>query len=156
MCEALFRVWKSATHFFASRNGHVVTSKLDFAAEMFLLFYPQEHLRLSKYPIADPLRASHWIYQNLMLMSWPETTEHTNVVPMTQGFRNDLSFLSRPQNFFYLYGAHDIACKWQFHWSEKKFWGLDKKERSFLNPWVIRRTLVCSVVSGHEINVKFW
>ena len=38
-------------------------------------------------------------------------TEHTNVFLMTQGFRNDLSFLSRPQNFFYLYGSHDIACK---------------------------------------------
>ena len=32
-------------------------------------------------------------------MSWPETTEHINVFFMTQGFRNDLSFLSRPQNF---------------------------------------------------------
>ena len=62
---------------------------------------------------------AHWIYQNLMLMSWPEATEHTNVFLVTQGFRNDLSFLSRTQSFFYLYGAHDIACKWQFHWSEK-------------------------------------
>ena len=100
MCEALFRVWKSAAHFFASRNGHVITSKLDFAAEMFLLFYPQVHLSLSRYPFADPHRASHWIYQNFMLMSWPETTEDTNVVLMTQGFRNDLSFLSRPKNIF--------------------------------------------------------
>ena len=32
----------------------------------------------------------------------------------------------------------------------------NKKERSFLNPWFIRRWLVCSVVSGHEINIEFW
>ena len=44
--------------------------------------------------------SSHWIDQNSILMSWPETTEHTNVLHMTQGFRDDLSFLSRPQNFF--------------------------------------------------------
>ena len=62
---------------------------------------------------------SHWIYQNSMLMSWPETTEHTNVLLMAQGFRNDLSFCSRPQIFFNLYGAHYIACKWQFHRSKK-------------------------------------
>ena len=100
---------------------------------------------------------AHWIYQNLMLMLWPETTGHTSFLFMTQGFRNDLSIMSRPQKcFFYLYGTYDIACKWQFHWSEKKFWGLDKKERSFLNHWVIRRTLVCFVVSGHDINIKFW
>ena len=30
-----------------------------------------------------------------------------------------------------------------------------KKERTFLNHWVIRRTLVCFVVSGHDINIKF-
>ena len=67
-----FLGYATSAHFFASRNGHVVTSKLDFAnspAEMLSLFYPQEHLCLSRYPIADPHRASHWIYQNLMLMS---------------------------------------------------------------------------------------
>ena len=37
----------------------------------------------------------------------------------------------------------------------KAVWGLEQKERSFLNPWVIRRTLVCSVVSGHDINIEF-
>ena len=56
-------------------------------------------------------RYAHWIYQNLMSISRPETTGHTNVLLMTQGFRNDLSFMSRPQKCFYLYGAHDIACK---------------------------------------------
>ena len=40
---------------------------------------------------------TQWIYQNSMLMSWPETTENTNVLLMTQGFRNDLSFCSWPQ-----------------------------------------------------------
>ena len=49
-----------------------------------------------------------------------------------------------------------IAWKWQFYLSEKKFWGLEQKERSLLNPWAIRRTLVCSVVSGHDINIEFW
>ena len=44
---------------------------------------------------------SHWIYQNSMLMLWPETTEHTNVLLMAQEFRNDLSLCSRPQNFFH-------------------------------------------------------
>ena len=65
-------------------------------------------------------------------------------------------YVQTPKFFIYLHGAHDIACKWQFHWRENKFWGLDKKERSFLNHWVIRRTLVCFVVSGHDINIEFW
>ena len=43
-----------------------------------------------------------WIYQNSMLMSWPETTEHTNVLLMAHGFRSDLSFCSRLRNFFLL------------------------------------------------------
>ena len=72
---------------------------------------------------------AHWIYQNSMLMSWPETTEHTNVLLMTQGFRNYLSFCSRPQKKHYLYGAHYIACKWQFHWSKKKILGSGTKRK---------------------------
>ena len=52
-----------------------------------------------------------------MLMSWPETTEHSNIWP--QGFRNDLSFLSRPQNFFLLLWSSwyrlqmTISLKWK-------------------------------------------
>ena len=38
---------------------------------------------------------------------------------------------------------------------KKYFWGLDINERSFLNHWVIRRMLVCPIVSGHDINIKF-
>ena len=56
---------------------------------------------------------THWIYQNSMLMSWPETTKHTVVLLMTQWFRNDLSFLSRPQNFFSLqWNCHLQAIWW--------------------------------------------
>ena len=43
-----------------------------------------------------------------------------------------------------------VSLKW------KNFWGLEQKEKSLLNPWAIRRTLVCSVVSGHDINIEFW
>ena len=60
-----------------------------------------------------PGRLSHWINQNSMLMSWPETTKHTNVLLMTQGFRIDLSFLSRPQNVFSLqWNCHLQAISW--------------------------------------------
>lgn len=54
-----------------------------------------------------------------MLMSWQETTEHTHVFLMVQGFRNDLSFLSRPQNFFLLLWSSwyclqmTISLKWK-------------------------------------------
>ena len=53
-------------------------------------------------------------------MSWPETTEHTYVLVMTQGFRNDLSFCSWPQKKkLTLWSSWYIACKWQFYWSKK-------------------------------------
>ena len=53
-----------------------------------------------QFPLSHSPEA-HWIYQNSILMSWPETTEHANVLLMTQGFRNDLSFLSPPQQIFF-------------------------------------------------------
>ena len=64
-------------------------------------------------------------------------------------------FVQTPEFFLPLWSSWyslqmTISLKW------KKFWGLDKKERSFLNHWVIRRTLVCSVVSGHDLDIKFW
>ena len=90
--------------------------------------------------------AAHWIYQNSIFMSWPKTTEHTYVLFMTLDFRKDLHFWSPPKRKKYLYGVHDIAWKWQFHWSKNICWGGDKKERSFLKPWVIRRMLVCPIV----------
>ena len=46
-------------------------------------------------------------------------------------------------------------ASYEVHKGKKKFWGLDIKDKSFMNPWVIRRTLVCSVVSGHDIDIKF-
>ena len=62
-------------------------------------------------------------------MSWPETTEHTNVLLMTEGFRNDLSFCSRPQNFFYLYGAHDISLQMTISLKWKKIlWSGQKRK----------------------------
>ena len=37
---------------------------------------------------------------------------------------------------------------------EVKIFAGDIKERLFLNPWVIRRTLVCPIVLGHDINIE--
>ena len=60
-----------------------------------------------------------------------------------------------PRNFFHL--SETVIFKLYIMSSIELifFWGQEQKERSFLNPWVIRRTLVFSVVSGHDINIEF-
>ena len=76
-----------------------------------------------------------------MLMSWPQTTENTNVLLMTQGFRNDLSFYSWPQkqiNYIevMIYSLEmTVTLKW------KKFLGSGTKRR------------VTSESVGHKENV---
>jgi len=48
-----------------------------------------------KYAFNETL--AHLSEQYSMLMSWPETAEHTNVILMTQALRSALSFLSHPE-----------------------------------------------------------
>ena len=57
---------------------------------------PQQLLALTWLLLVELVMFAHWIYQNSMSMSWPETTEHTNVLLMAQGLRNEISFYSKP------------------------------------------------------------
>ena len=82
-----------------------------------------------------------------------ETMEHTNVLLMTQAFRNYLSSLFNPDNVFFTSMKFSYASYIMSSIKVIFSWGWTK--RSFLNLWVIRRTLVCSVVSGHDINIEF-
>ena len=84
---------------------------------------------------------THWIYQNLMLMSWLETTERTNVLLMTQGFRNDLSYLSRPQNYFLPLWSSWYSLQMTISLKWKKILGSGQKRK------VISESL------GHKENV---
>ena len=75
---------------------------------------------------------THWIYQNSMLMPWPETTEHT-VLLMAQGFRNYPSFCSRPQKF--------CSLRWNCHFQaiyhellELFFSGVRNKKKGYF--WI--------------------
>ena len=49
-----------------------------------------------------------------------------------------------------------LVRKWQISLKYFFSWSWARKGGWFLNPWVIRRMLVCSVVSGHDIiNIEF-
>ena len=65
-------------------------------------------------------------------------------------------FVQTPESFFTSMKLSFASYIMSSMKVKKNFWGQDIKEKSFLNPWVIRRTLVYSVVSGHDFNIKFW
>ena len=48
---------------------------------------------------------SHWIYQNLMLMSWQETTEHTNVLLWPRDSKMTFLFCPLPRFFLPLWSS---------------------------------------------------
>ena len=68
----------------------------------------------------------------------------------------EMTFLFGPKTrIFFQFNEIDI-CSYIMSSIEIKLWGVNKNERLFLNPWFIRRTLVRSVVSGHDPNIELW
>ena len=67
------------------------------------------------------------------VLSWPETTGHTKILLLAQGFRNDLSFCPDPRKSFYF---NEIAiCKLyhELHRGKIFVMGLDQNKGHFWN-----------------------